>query len=221
MRSILVWRTLCLAGPLVFLAGCGQSEGESPDAVAATAEEGSQSPTASVEAAKESFPQVALETTHGRITLELDADKAPDTVRNFLAYVANGHYDGTLFHQVEKGYVVLGGAYTPEMQLKPPARPIRNEAENGLRNEKGSVAMARSPDAIDSSTCQFFINLADNAELDYQSPTPEGFGYCVFGRVVEGWDVIETIAAVPVRDSAEFPSLPSETVMIRSAKRLR
>lgn len=221
MRSMLVWRMLCLTGPLFFLAGCGKGEAETSDAAAATSEEGSESPAAAAAPAKEPFPQVALETTHGRITLELDADKAPDTVRNFLAYVASGHYDGTLFHQVEKGYVVLGGAYTPEMQLKPPARPIRNEAENGLRNEKGSVAMARSPDAIDSSTCQFFINLADNAELDYQAPTPEGFGYCVFGRVVEGWDVIETIAAVPVRDSAEFPSMPSETVMIRSAKRLR
>jgi len=211
---------LCLASPLLFLAGCGKGDADAPDAAAAS-EEGAESSAAAAAPAKERFPRVALETTHGRITLELDADKAPDTVRNFLAYVASGHYDGTLFHLVEKGYVVLGGAYTPEMQLKPAARPIRNEAENGLKNEKGTVAMARSPDAIDSSTCQFFINLADNAELDYQSPTPEGFGYCVFGRVVEGWDVIETIAAVPVRDSAEFPSLPSETVMIRSAKRLR
>lgn len=223
MRYFSSWRTLCLIAPLAFLSGCGGSESETPDATAAAGDEAAEA-TASKSASaptEELFPQVVLETTHGRITLELDASRAPDTVRNFLAYVASGHYDGTMFHQVEQGYVMLGGSYSSELQLKPALPPIRNEAENGLKNAKGTIAMARSAEEIDSSTCQFFINLGDNAELDYQSPTPEGFGYCVFGRVVDGWDAIEAIAAVPVRNSDEFPSMPSETVMIRSAKRLR
>lgn len=224
MHTTRSWRMLCLAVPLLCLAGCGEGDTEAPESVASTSEDVAASSSAgqSLAPAQEPFPHVALETTHGRITLELDATKAPDTVRNFLEYVESGHYDGTLFHQVEQGYVMLGGAYTPELQLKPASRPpIRNEAVNGLKNEKGTVAMARSADSIDSSTCQFFINLGDNAALDYQSPTLEGFGYCVFGRVVDGWDVIEAIAATSVKNSEEFPSLPSETVMIRSAKRLR
>ncbi|MDZ4783193.1 MAG: peptidylprolyl isomerase [Planctomycetia bacterium] len=204
------------------LSGCGGSDVDTavsetevaPDAVANSS--GSESA-----AAFERYPQVSLDTTHGRITLELDAEHAPETVRNFLKYVESGHYDGTLFHQIDQGYVMLGGTFTPELAEKPAGRPIRNEAENGLKNVQGTISMARAADQIDSSTCQFFINLADNAELDHHSLTAEDFGYCVFGRVIDGWDVIETIAAVPVKNSESFGNLPTETVMIRSAKRLR
>lgn len=205
------------------LAGCGQGDVDSADADAAS--QGASDSSGSVGDASapvlDLYPQVALETTHGRITLELDAEHAPETVRNFLRYVDSGHYDGTLFHQIDQGYVVLGGSFTADMTEKPAGRPIRNEAENGLRNVQGSIAMARTADDIDSSTCQFFVNLADNPALDHQSLTADGFGYCVFGRVIDGWDVIETIAAIPVKDTESFPSLPTETVMIRSAKRLR
>jgi cyclophilin family peptidyl-prolyl cis-trans isomerase len=207
---------------LAFLPGCGGSEVESADATSDTStvasEDGGASNTPSGYVA---FPQVTLETTHGAITLELDTAKAPGTVRNFLSYVENGHYDGTLFHQVEQGYVLMGGGYTEKLQLKAAGRPIRNEAENGLKNAKGTIAMARSADQIDSSTCQFFINLADNPQLDHQELTAEGYGYCVFGRVVDGWDAIDAIAGIPVQPTGEFSALPTETVKIRSAKRLR
>lgn len=209
----------CVTLALSAVAGCGGSEAGPDDATAATT--GGTAAPATTEASDEEHPQVTLETTHGRITLELDAHEAPATVRNFLTYVENGHYDGTLFHQVEQGYVMLGGGYSENLSLKSAQRPIRNEATNGLKNTKGTIAMARSADAIHSSTCQFFINLADNPQLDHQELTAEGFGYCVFGRVVEGWDVIDAIAQVPVKESDEFTALPTETVMIRSAKRVR
>lgn len=202
------------------LVGCGDQSADSPDANAVEASTSAES-SAPQAPAYQPYPQVVLETTHGQVTLELDAEKAPETVRNFLAYVEGGHYDGTLFHQVDKGYVILGGGYTSELTEKTVGRPIRNEAENGLKNVQGTIAMARSADEIDSSTCQFFINLADNPALDHTSLTPEGFGYCVFGRVIDGWDVIETISTIPTKSSEAFPSLPTETVMIRSAKRLR
>ncbi len=223
MQSLFEHRLLGLTVVCLALAGCGQSGTESADADA-TAESSTNlasSSSGDADAEFQPFPQVALETTHGRVTLELDAEHAPETVRNFLSYVDGGHYDGTLFHQVDQGYVLLGGSFTTELAEKPSRRPIRNEAENGLKNVQGAIAMARAADQIDSSTCQFFINLANNADLDHQSLTAEGFGYCVFGRVVDGWDVIETIAAIPVKSTDEFPSLPAETVMIRSAKRLR
>ncbi len=204
------------------LSGCGGSDVDTADSDAEAAPDAVANSSASESAAAlELYPQVSLDTTHGRITLELDAEHAPETVRNFLKYVESGHYDGTLFHQIDQGYVMLGGSFTPELAEKPAGRPIRNEAENGLKNVQGTISMARAADQIDSSTCQFFINLADNAELDHQSLTAEDFGYCVFGRVIDGWDVIETIAAVPVKNTESFGNLPTETVMIRSAKRLR
>lgn len=223
MRSLFEPRFLAVAVLCLGLAGCGQSDADSVASDSDTDSTANVTTSATSNAASELelFPQVSLETTHGRVTLELDGQHAPETVRNFLAYVDGGHYDGTLFHQVDQGYVLLGGSFTPDLTEKPSGRPIRNEAENGLKNVQGAIAMARAADQIDSSTCQFFINLADNSDLDHQSLTPEGFGYCVFGRVVGGWDVIETIASIPVKSTDEFPSLPAETVMIRSAKRLR
>lgn len=205
-----------LAFVLATLSGCGDSETPPAETAEATSSE-----SAASEYAPETSPRVVLETTHGDITLQLDAARAPETVRNFLSYVDKGHYDGTLFHQVEQGYVMLGGTYTQDMTAKSAGRPIRNEASNGLKNVQKTIAMARSADQVDSSTCQFFINLADNPALDHQSMTDEGFGYCVFGQVVEGWEAVEAIAAAPVASSEEFPALPTETVMIRSAKRLR
>ncbi len=144
-------------------------------------------------------PRVEIQTDLGRIVLELEPEKAPLTVDNFLRYVQQGYYDGTVFHQVFPGYVVLGGGYTPELKEKPSGVPVRNEADNGLRNLRGTVALARDPRVIDSGCCQFFINLADNPQLDHQGQEPEKYGYCVFGRVIEGMDVVDRIAQVPTK----------------------
>jgi cyclophilin family peptidyl-prolyl cis-trans isomerase len=140
-------------------------------------------------------PQVELRTSLGSITIELYADKAPRTVENFLHYVKDGFYDGTLFHRVIPKFVIQGGGFTPDFVQKPTRAPIRNEADNGLRNTAGTIAMARTADPH-SATAQFFINLADNRDLDFRYPTVEGWGYCVFGRVVKGMDVVERISRV-------------------------
>ena len=138
---------------------------------------------------------IKLTTNHGVIALELDADKAPKTVANFLAYVAAGHYDNTVFHRVIKNFMIQGGGFEPGMNQKPCKAPIENEAANGLKNKRGTVAMARTSDPH-SATAQFFINIVDNDFLDFKSPTGQGWGYCVFGEVVEGLDVVDKIRAV-------------------------
>lgn len=167
------------------------------------------------------YPAIVLKTSHGELTIELDPHTAPRTVNNFLHYVESGHYNRTIFHQVDAGYVALGGGYTPELTEKSGRYPIPNEAANGRKNLRGTIAMARQPDVIDSSTCQFFINLADNPQLDHCGDGADEFGYCVFGKVIEGLEVLDQIAKVEVRDSDEFPKLPVETVLIESAYRLR
>ena len=138
---------------------------------------------------------VELHTNHGVIKLELNAEKAPKTVANFLNYVKNGHYDGTVFHRVIDGFMIQGGGFDAGMKQKPTEAPIENEANNGLKNERGSIAMARTNDPH-SASAQFFINVADNDFLNHSSPTPQGWGYTVFGRVVEGMDVVEKIKKV-------------------------
>ena len=167
------------------------------------------------------YPTVTLKTTLGDLTIKLDPQAAPRTVNNFLTYVENGSYNQTIFHQVDKGYIALGGAYTADLSERPGRYPIPNEADNGRKNLRGTVAMARDPGDIDSSTCQFFINLNDNPHLDYRGNTPEEYGYCVFGEVVEGLDVLEKISAVEVEDKDDFEKLPVETVLIESAFRAR
>lgn len=141
-------------------------------------------------------PRVALETNKGTIVVELEADKAPETVKNFLRYVDEGFYAGTVFHRVIEGFMVQGGGFAHDMSKKPTHEPIRNEAGNGLKNLRGTLAMART-DQPHSATAQFFINLVDNSFLDFRDSTRAGWGYCVFGRVVEGMDVVDQIGKLP------------------------
>ncbi len=159
---------------------------------------------------------IKLQTNFGDITLELDADKAPETVKNFLAYVESGHYDGTIFHRVIDGFMIQGGGFTPDMQQKPTQAPVKNEADNGLKNARYTIAMARTNDPH-SATAQFFINVSDNAFLDFKSPTGNGWGYCVFGKVVEGSDVVDRIKDVPTGNKGFHQDVPTESVIIESA----
>ena len=150
----------------------------------------------------------------GTITLELDEQKAPLTVANFAEYAAAGHYDGTIFHRVIDGFMIQGGGFTKEMNQKPTRAPIRNEAANGLGNRRGTIAMARTS-VVDSATSQFFINLVDNDFLDYQNPTPQGFGYAVFGAVTDGMDVVDAIAKVSTGFAGPHQNVPEKPVVIR------
>lgn len=158
-------------------------------------------------------PKVRIETNKGTLVLELYPDKAPETVANFLGYVREGFYDGTIFHRVIPGFMIQGGGFTPEMAQKPTRAPIRNEADNGLANERGAIAMARTPDPH-SATAQFFINVADNSFLNFKSETPQGWGYCVFGKVVEGMEVAEAIVAVPTGHRGMHQDVPREPVVM-------
>lgn len=173
-------------------------------------------------AADPRYPVVVIETTLGNIALKLNAEKADLTVTNFLSYVDSGHYNGTIFHQVFRNYVALAGGYTPELSEKPTKPAVRNQADNGLRNVRGTIAMARQADVIDSARAQFFFNVADNSMLDHQDRnSAEGYGYCVFGEVVEGMDIVDRIANVPVKDLENFESIPAETVLIKSVRRVQ
>jgi cyclophilin family peptidyl-prolyl cis-trans isomerase len=163
-------------------------------------------------------PHVLLETNAGDILIELYPDKAPATVKNFLRYVDDGHYDETLFHRVVRGFVIQGGGYGRDMVKRPTHDPIPNEAVNGLSNEKGTVAMARTPDK-DSARDEFFINAADNPVLDHKDETDEGYGYAVFGRVVEGEDVVKKINWKVTKPKDFFTDLPVEPVVIVAARR--
>ena len=159
---------------------------------------------------------IKLETNFGVITIDLDSEKAPLTAKNFLEYVNSGYYDNTLFHRVIDGFMVQGGGFEPGMKQKPTRSPIQNEAANGLKNEKYTIAMARTSD-VHSATAQFFINVADNASLNYTSSTPRGFGYCVFGRVVDGMDVVDKIRKVKTGSRGGHQDVPLEDVVVRKA----
>jgi len=168
-------------------------------------------------AADTAKPKVRFETNKGVIVLELDAAKAPKTVANFLQYVRDKYYDGLIFHRVIKGFMIQGGGVTIDYREKPKRESIVNEAGNGLKNLRGTIAMARTSD-VDSATSQFFINHKDNAFLDHTADTPEKFGYCVFGRVVEGMDVVDTIANIPTGAGGPFAKdVPTAPVMIMKA----
>ncbi len=160
---------------------------------------------------------IKLTTNHGVITLELDAEKAPKTVANFLAYVESGHYDGTVFHRVINGFMIQGGGMGVGLKEKPTQAPIENEAGNGLKNDHGSVAMARTSDPH-SATAQFFINLADNDFLNHRAPSGQGWGYCVFGRVVDGMDVVDQIKGVKTGNKGFHQDVPVEDVVIEKAE---
>jgi peptidyl-prolyl cis-trans isomerase B (cyclophilin B) len=187
---------------LVFLVACSKSGTD-------TAGQGAQSAT----------PAVILKTSVGEIEIELYPDKAPESVKNFLAYVDAGFYDGTIFHRVIKDFMIQGGGYDGARQKKPTRSPIKNEANNGLKNEIGTVAMARTS-VPDSATSQFFVNVENNAFLDYREATPEGYGYAVFGRVTRGMDVVEKIENVETEDGGgAFRNIPKSAIVIESARR--
>jgi len=160
---------------------------------------------------------VRLHTNFGVITLELEPEKAPLSTENFLAYVRSGHYDNTIFHRVINGFMIQCGGFEPGMRQRPTKPPIANEAANGLRNVRYSVAMARTSDPH-SGTSQFFINVADNHFLNHTAPTPQGWGYCVFGRVVDGFDVVDRIKDVRTVRSGMHQDVPEEDVVLQRAE---
>lgn len=168
-------------------------------------------------AVAESDTRLLMKTSLGDIELSLDAEKAPRTVANFLRYVDEGFYVGTIFHRVISGFMIQGGGMLPDMEKKPTREPVENEAKNGLKNARGSIAMART-NAPHSATAQFFINHKDNTNLDY--PSFDGWGYAVFGKVVDGMDVVDAIADVPTGTRAGHRDVPKETVTIESVTRL-
>jgi peptidyl-prolyl cis-trans isomerase A (cyclophilin A) len=217
---------------LAWLAGCNHSTSTAENATATKeSEESAQTgdgdgtkvgnDKAPLEPRGAYFPTVVLKTSLGDLTVKLDPQAAPRTVNNFLHYVESGLYNQTIFHQVDPEYVLLGGTYTPELVERPSRYPIPNEATNGRKNLRGTIAMARQIDDIDSSTSQFFINLRDNPNLDHKGNSPEEYGFCVFGEVIEGLDVLEKIASVQVEDKDDFKKLPVETVLIETAYRTR
>jgi peptidyl-prolyl cis-trans isomerase B (cyclophilin B) len=163
-------------------------------------------------------PRVEMDTTKGKIVLELDADRAPKTVKNFLAYVDAGFYNGTIFHRVIPNFMIQGGGFSADMKQKKPRAPIDNEADN--LNERGTIAMARTPNPH-SATAQFFINTKSNDFLNYKGKSPQGWGYAVFGRVVEGMTVVDAISGVKTGTSGRFRDVPTEPVVIRKVVRLK
>jgi peptidyl-prolyl cis-trans isomerase B (cyclophilin B) len=160
---------------------------------------------------------VKLHTSKGVITLELDAEKAPVTVENFLQYVRDGFFDGTIFHRVIDGFMIQGGGFEPGMTQKPTRPPIKNEAANGLKNDAYTIAMARTS-IPDSATAQFFINVANNSFLNFTSPTPQGYGYAVFGKVIEGKEIVDTIKKIRTGSRAGHQDVPMEDVIINKAE---
>jgi Peptidyl-prolyl cis-trans isomerase (rotamase) - cyclophilin family len=160
---------------------------------------------------------VKLHTSKGVITLELDAEKAPVTVENFLQYVRDGFYDGTVFHRVIDGFMIQGGGFEPGMSQKPTRAPIKNEAANGLKNDAYTIAMARTS-VPDSATAQFFINVSNNSFLNFTAPTPQGYGYAVFGKVTEGKEVVDAIKKIRTGSRAGHQDVPMEDIVITKAE---
>jgi cyclophilin family peptidyl-prolyl cis-trans isomerase len=172
-------------------------------------------PAAKAQGTTAAKQRVLLETSKGKIVLELNAEKAPKTVKNFLDYVKAGQYNGTIFHRVIPGFMIQGGGFAPDMSQKPTRPPIKNEADNGLKNERGTIAMARTADP-DSASSQFFINVADNSSLNHRNKT-DGWGYAVFGKVVEGMDVADAIVKVPTTTKGPYQNVPVQAVVIQKA----
>jgi peptidyl-prolyl cis-trans isomerase B (cyclophilin B) len=165
------------------------------------------------EPVKESRIMLLMKTTQGDIKIELDAEKAPNTVANFMKYVESGHYNGTIFHRVISNFMIQGGGFTPDMSQKDAPHKVDNEANNGLKNEVGTIAMARTMDPH-SASAQFFINTKDNGFLNFSSPTPQGWGYCVFGKVVDGMDVVMAIDGVKTGNAGGHGDVPLEPIVI-------
>jgi cyclophilin family peptidyl-prolyl cis-trans isomerase len=169
-------------------------------------------------AAKPGNPVVVMQTTEGVIKLELWAEKAPLTVKNFLRYADEGFYDGTIFHRVIDGFMIQGGGFTPDMKQKQTHEPVKNEASGDLKNERGTIAMARTG-VVDSATAQFFINVKDNDNLNHRDETTQGFGYAVFGKVTEGMDVVDRIKKVPTSTVGPLQNVPAKPVIIEKVQR--
>lgn len=229
MRSALVLSVLLA----VLGAGCGEEAAKAKPKPAAPAgvdeKSGSPEPAAAsakiekevkvAEPAKEdATPVVVIDTSYGEIKVELWGEKAPVTVKNFMRYVDEGFFDGTIFHRVMDGFMIQGGGFTPDMQQKGTHATIKNEASKELRNKRGTIAMART-NVVDSATAQFFINLVDNAFLDHRDETPQGFGYAAFGKVISGMEVVDKIAKVRVGQAGPHGDVPVEPVLIKSVKR--
>ena len=165
-------------------------------------------------------PKVVFETSKGKIVLELYPDNAPETVKNFLNYIDSKYYDGTIFHRVIPNFMIQGGGFTPDMQRKPTQDPVKNEADTGLKNDRGTIAMARTGNPH-SATGQFFINSKNNDFLNHKSKTQQGWGYTAFGKVVEGMKIVDAISAVKTKTTGGFQDVPAEPVVIKSAKQLK
>jgi cyclophilin family peptidyl-prolyl cis-trans isomerase len=210
------------ASALPILSGCGTKDSGSGPLTASIA--GSSAAKTSAATPKgppprdKIHPKVLIQTTAGDILVKLDAKRAPQTVDNFLTYVDSGFYDQTVFHQAVKDRLLLGGTYDAKIKEKKSGIPIRCEADNGLKNTRGTIGMARCPDAVDSATSQFYFNLSENTWLDHKARTLKDFGFCVFGEVVSGMDVIEKIAAAPVEKRPAMENLPVNPVVITKAR---
>ena len=213
---------------LTALVGCGQSDsGNTPTAASNSDDKVSVVPgnpvvaSRPVKAMDSKFPEVVLETTLGPITLKLNAEKAPLTVGNFLNYVDRGHYNGTIVHEVHKNFIALLGGYTDNLKERTGDFPIRNEAANGLENKRYTVAMARLPNSIDSATTHFFINLSDNKNLDHSGKDAEKFGFCVFGEVIAGREIVDQLNTIATSSKQDFPAIPTATIALKNAKRIK
>jgi peptidyl-prolyl cis-trans isomerase B (cyclophilin B) len=176
--------------------------------------------TAGVSMAADGNPKVEMETSKGKMVIELFPEKAPETVKNFLNYVDAKFYDGTIFHRVIPNFMIQGGGFTSDMKKKSAGTPIKNEADNGLKNERGTIAMARTGDPH-SATAQFFINSVNNDFLNHKGKTQQGWGYVVFGKVISGMDVVDAISAVKTVTRGGYRDIPAETIEIRSARVLK
>jgi cyclophilin family peptidyl-prolyl cis-trans isomerase len=210
--------------------GCNRSGGSSPSTAAIEGASkdipppgGMQPPPPPRPNSDSQHPVVVIQTSLGDITLELNRSKALLTVDNFLRYVGESFYDQTIVHEVDKGQAIVAGGYGTNMKSvgKPVHTPIRNEADNMLKNLRGTIAMVRLSHDVHSATSQFFINVADNPALDYKDRTPEGYGYCVFGKVTDGMDVVDAISKVQLQDTREFVQTPKEQVVVKSIRRIR
>ena len=215
MKKMSIKKLITLAVPLALVAGCTQNASVKENA--STKE--NISTMKKQEKEKNIMPIVIIETSLGTIKAELFEDKAPITVANFLSYVDKGFYDGTIFHRVISGFMIQGGGFTEELRQKPTEAPIKNEARSDVPNDRGTLAMART-DVVDSATAQFFINHKDNDFLTHKDTTPRGYGYAVFGKVVEGMEVVDKIARVETTARPPFRSdVPEIPIFIRSVTR--
>jgi cyclophilin family peptidyl-prolyl cis-trans isomerase len=205
------------------LAGCGNdSESLAPASDQAKLTANASKPNGPAKQVDLKHPVVRIETSQGVITAQLDAVRAPGTVRNFLNYASEGFYDNTIVHYVDPGNMILAGGYTVDRQLKPARAPIRNEAHNGLKNVRGTIAMTRDESRIDNATSQFFINLADAPQRDHRGDSPDEYGYCVFGTVTDGLDIAERISQLPTSDlRGDLVKTPDPPVVIKSIRIVR